>query len=211
MTNLPPKTAALLADALTAAHARAAKLEADARAERLALEKQIHLARGTRENVPARLSTSLAERLEVILRSPEAPITLIDLAAQTNEPAERVARELRRLRATKCPTRSLEDAAEARAVYNHGTEDLPSWRWVCGDDATTAALAAEVEHMISVRPYTFAELTLATGARRGRLSGVIVALQRAGRAVKNVGGDQRMYRWFLDEGNKRPTVTAKKH
>lgn len=189
---------------LETAHARAAKLETEARAERLDLERALRLARGTRDVAPKVVAEvklapakTLAARLEDLLRGPGAPVSLVDLVAATGESAGKVSAELRRMRATKCPTRSLEDAADARLVHNHGTEFEPRWGWVVGDQTETSELSNAVEKMITVRPYTFAELTLATGARRGRLSGVLVRFQREGREITNEGGSDRQYRWSM--------------
>lgn len=191
---------------LQSAHDRAAKLEADARAERLELEKAIRLARGTRQNVQpvaAVADQTLAEKLETVLRGPDAPVSLVEIARVTGEPAGKVSAELRRLRGLKCPTRSPDDAADARLVYNHGTDFEPRWAWVIGDQTTTAELSDAVERLITVRPYTFAELTLATGARRGRLSGVLVRFQREGRDIVNENGTDRQYRWKMRAARRR--------
>lgn len=191
--------------ALNEAHDRASRLEADAKSERLALEKLVKLARGTGDSEPLARSaaaavtaaSSLARRIEIALRGPKAPLSLIDLAALIAEPAERVAKELRKMRATLCPTRSQDDANDAKLVYNHGTEDMPLWQWVIGDETPTEELVFVVETLLRRRAYTFAELTLATGARRGRLSGVIVRFQRAGWPIFNDGGSEREYRWRI--------------
>lgn len=66
---------------LEQAHARAAKLEAEARTQRLELERTIRLARGTRDIAPPKSepAKTLATRLEDLLRGPNAPISLADL------------------------------------------------------------------------------------------------------------------------------------
>lgn len=187
-------------NALAAAQERAAKLESDARTDRLALEKLVRLARGTSdlaERAADARGDTLARRLEIVLRGPKAPISLVALASAVKEPAERVRKELRKLHNTLCPTRSIDDAEDARLVYNHGTDDAPVWQWVIGDETPTELLVFAVEEMLRRRAYTFAELTLATGARRGRLSGVIVRFQRAGWPIFNDGGSEREYRWRL--------------
>lgn len=196
---------------LTAAHARAVKLEEDARGERLELERAIKLARGTgdvsREAAAAVVALApretLAVKLERILRGPDAPISLVELAREAREPAGSVQKELRRLRGLKCQTRSLDDAPDAPMIYNHGTEYEPRWAWVVGDQTSTADLSDAVERMITARPYTFAELTLATGARRGRLSGVLVRFQREGREIVNEDGTDRQYRWKMKPARSR--------
>lgn len=137
-------------------------------------------ARGTRDDVFA----DLASRIEYVLRGPDAPITLVGLAKELRESAGRVGDELKKL-------------ARAGRVFNVGSDVDPRWIWIVGDDATTEDLAAAVERMIRDRPMTFGELTAATGARRGRLSGVIVQMQRDGKKLRNVGGTERSFRWFL--------------
>jgi len=87
---------------------------------------------------------------------------------------------MKKLRNTPCPTRSREDADEAKQVYNLGTEDDPRWIWVIGDETPPEDLSVVVRKMISYRPLTFSQLTVATGARRGRLSGRLVQMQRDG-------------------------------
>lgn len=193
---------------LETAHARTLKIETEARAERLDLERAIRLARGTRD--VARIApvprADLASRLESLLRGPLAPVALVDLARELGEPASKVSAELRRMRNARCPTRSLEDAPDARLVHNHGTDYEPRWAWVIGDQTSTSELSAAVEKMITARPYTFAELTLATGARRGRLSGVLVKFQREGRHIANEDGTDRQYRWKMRARRDRRTT-----
>lgn len=199
-------------DPLEAARMVALKLETDARAARLDLERAIKLARGTRDirtadEKPA--AQTLAEKIEAVLRGPQAPIALADLARLAGESGGKVHAELRRMRAQKCPTRSTEDAPDARLVYNHGTDYDPRWAWVIGDQTPTAELSAAVEKMITARPYTFAELTAATGARRGRLSGVLVKFQREGRDITNENGTDRQYRWKMSPRRARRATAAK--
>lgn len=202
--NTKNQTTTDLEASLLAAYARAQKLEADAKAERLELERAISLARGTgdvteKAAVAVKITSAepLASRLETLLRGPRAPITLVELARAANTPAGEVSKELRRMRNAKCPTRSIDDAPDARLVYNHGTDFEPEWSWVIGDQTSTAELSDAVEMMITRRPYTFAELTAATGARRGRLSGVLVKFQRDGRDIANENGTDRQYRWKM--------------
>lgn len=201
--NTKNQTTTDLEASLLAAYARAQKLESDAKAERLELERAINLARGTgdvteKAAVAVKLTgETITSRLEKILRGPKAPISLVELARAASAPSGEVAKELRRMRNAKCPTRSTDDAPDARLVYNHGTDFEPEWAWVIGDETPTAELSDAVEKMITRRPYTFAELTAATGARRGRLSGVLVKFQRDGRGIVNENGTDRQYRWKM--------------
>lgn len=64
-----------------------------------------------------------------------------------------------------------------------------------GDNGPTPELAAAVRALISERPRTFAELLEETGARQGRVSGVLVRLQTDDGAV-NLGKANRAV-WFL--------------
>lgn len=127
---------------------------------------------------PAR---DLRAELEAALRA--RPSSLTELARTLHVPVNHVVIALRGLR-------------KAGRVYNVGTAEAPRWTWVVGDDGPMPELAATVEALIRDRPMTFAELLAATGARRGRVSGVIVALQRGGAAIEN-RGDPRRARWFL--------------
>lgn len=186
--------------AIAAAQERAARIEADAHAERLELDRLAKaIARGTGDltEQASEVTAPLARRLETVLRGPRAPLSLVDLAAAVKEPAERVRKELRRMRSAFCATRSLEDAPDARQIHNHGTDADPRWQWVLGDQTPTDELVFAVETMLRRRAYTFAELTAATGARRGRLSGVIVKFQREGYPIINDGGTPREYLWRL--------------
>lgn len=203
MTTTPSKSRTMTAPqfqaALVAARDRAVELEANAKSERLELDRLVKFGRGTGDvtEQATEATAPLARRLEIMLRGPRAPLSLVALAEAVKEPAERVRKELRKMRTAPCATRSIEDAAEARQVFNHGTEGDPMWQWVLGDDTPTDELVFAVETMIRRRSYTFAELTLATGARRGRLSGVLVKFQREGYPIVNDGGTAREYRWKM--------------
>jgi myo-inositol catabolism protein IolC len=130
---------------------------------------------------PAQPLVTLAARLEALLRS--AARSHDDLVLETAAPAGRVAAALRALKAS-------------RQIYNLGSEDRPRWVWVVGDQTSTPDLRVAVEAILRERPTTFAELLAATGARRGRVSGVIVALQREGARIER-HGDEHRERWFL--------------
>lgn len=223
MTTTPKTPSAQLEKTLVAIADRARKVEAnatatarEARAERLEAERALKLARGTGDvHVAAAAATRaarvtpaeapLATRLEAILRGPFAPLELRAIASAAGEPAARVLEQLKRWRKMPCPTRSTDDAPDAKQVYNMGSEDVPSWIWVIGDEAPAEELREMVRRLISIKPMTFAELTLATGARRGRLSGQLVQLQRDGAPLDtgiNPPG-ARSYRWFLRPSKKR--------
>lgn len=203
-----PNMTDVLKSTLTAIRDRAALLEREARAERLESERAIRqLARGTgsfapqaRAAVESVQAEDLAAKLERVLRGPLAPLTVPQLASAVGAPAARVLALLKRFRATKCPTRSLDDASDARQIYNVGEPEDPRWIWVVGDGdapAETEELGNMVRKLLTLKAMTFAELTLATGARRGRLSGRIVQLQREGENIGNVGDDPRVYVWKL--------------
>lgn len=215
MTSTPKTTVAQLQKTLVSIVERSRKLEAEARAERLEAERALKLARGTGDvrvaaEAAARAArvtpatAPLAERLEAILRGPFAPLELRAIASAAAEPAARVLEQLKRWRKMPCPTRSTDDAPDAKQVYNMGTEDNPSWIWVIGDEAPADELRDMVKRLIRLKPMTFAELTLATGARRGRLSGQLVQLQRDGEKLEDLSErGSRTYRWFLRSGKKR--------
>lgn len=209
-----------LEETLVALRDRAVETEIAARAERVEAERALKLARGTgdvHEKAAAAVrhargapAPSLAEKIEAVLRGPFAPLDLRAIAAAVQEPAGRVGAHLKKLREMPCPTRSRDDANDARQVYNLGTADDPRWIWVVGDETTPEELHAVVKKLVSSRPsgITFAELTAATGARRGRLSGRLVQLQRDGEPIRNVGSDERTYRWFLAPKRKRRSTNG---
>jgi hypothetical protein len=90
--------------------------------------------------------------------------------------------------------------ARARKVYHmHGD----SWVRVLGDKTTTSELMEFVEQCISVAPMTFRELKQATGARPGRVSGVLIRLKHRldeeGPRAINDGGTPRRARWTIPE------------
>lgn len=190
---------------------RARKIEDDARAERLEAERGLRvLAKGTRDvtkQAAAATDTpqTIGEKIEAVLRGPFAPHNIREIAAAIKEPASRVQSCLKKLRNAPCPTRSRDDAPDAKQIYNLGTDDDPFWIWVLGDETSPEELHEMVRKIISYRPMTFAELTLATGARRGRLSGRLVQMQRDGEKLvdKSKPEDGRIYRWFLQGGKKR--------
>lgn len=65
-----------------------------------------------------------------------------------------------------------------------------------GDEGPTPELKDVVERAIAERPRTTAELVEITGARRNRISGVIVKLQVAGVPVRNLGNGQHALWWI---------------
>lgn len=180
-----------LVDVLNAAVAQAAKAEADARAARLEAERALNLARGTgdvqvqaAEAVRAVRAETIADRIAAVLAGPDAPMTFTALVRAVRASAGKVSIAMRAMR-------------KANRVYNLGTEDHPSWIWIIGDEGTTAELNAHVLRLIMLQPMTMAQLMAATGARRGRVSGALVDMQKnhAGR-WQNLG-DNRTYRWFV--------------
>lgn len=174
-----------LQSTLTALRDHAVQIEQQARAERLAAERALRLARGTRDvrtEAAAAVTGVRAEtttgKIEQALRGPDAPMTLDYLARYIDEPAGRVQNAMKRLRS-------------AGSVVNIGTNDRPQWFWRIGDEGPTPELFDAVERIIRVRPHTLQELQEATGARRNRISGVLVKLQVRGLPVVNRGTDQR--------------------
>lgn len=172
----------------------AAKIEADARVEREQLERALKLARGTGDvqtEAAAAVATiaapkSLAEKIEAVLRGPDAPLTFGALCKAVGSTAGRCSTCMRELR-------------KANKVYNLGTEDHPRWIWIVGDETSTPDLNAHVARLVTLLPMTFSQLMAATGARRGRVSGAIVQLQRnpeTRRRLQNLG-DSRVFVWFL--------------
>lgn len=121
------------------------------------------------------------ERLEAALRGKIA--TLTDLGKSLRLPMKTLAGALEKLR-------------KAGRAANIGSEIEPRWTLIVGDECSADELRVAVSLLISDRPMTFKELLAWTGARRGRISGQIVDLQRTGRPVVNMGTERRA-RWFL--------------
>ncbi len=221
MTTKPKNVSPALARTLTAIRDRAARIEAEAKAERLEAERAIkQLARGTREveppappvlTVPLPKTLGLAEKIEAMLRGPFAPLDIRALAAAVEEPVARVLAHLKKLRSMACPTRSREDADEARQIFNLGTDDDPRWIWVVGDETSPEDLHEMVRKLLSYKPLTFAELFLATGARRGRLSGRLVQFQRDEELLVDLNKNKegRKALWSLGSAKRRRGPTGK--
>ena len=87
---------------------------------------------------------------------------------------------------------------EKTAKLARGTRDTPTPRygrplvlpshspyWT-GDEGTTEELMEMIEKMLIERPWRFAELLEATGARDNRIKGVIMRMQREGVRVVDV-------------------------
>lgn len=81
-------------------------------------------------------------------------------------------------------------------VCNLGTDLQPRLMWVVGDDSQPHELQAAIERLLRDRPMTFQQLIEATGARRARVSGCIVQLQRTGAKIVNLGTPTRAI-WSL--------------
>lgn len=186
------KIAVDLQTTLQSARDRAAVIEEQARAERIELEQALQLARGTGDlHVQAaaavakvkgeEMPRTLTEKIERALRAHD--MSFEQLVKDVGEPAGRVQSVLSKLR-------------KAGQVYNIGTGDRPRWLWVIGDDTAPEILRAVVTRLIRKRSFMFAELLAATGARRGRVSGVIVDLQRTGADIVNEG-TERLAKWRL--------------
>lgn len=179
---------------LTLAQQRAAQAEADARAAREDLERALRLARGTADvqtaatkAVEAAAKTpTLEQRIMSALLGADAPMTFPVLCKAIGSPPSRV---------SAC----MKDLRKHGRVYNMGTEDHPRWIGVIGDATTTPELNAWVRRLVQLAPLSFAQLLAATGARRGRVSGAIVQLQRnpKTRSVLQNLGDDRTFVWFL--------------
>jgi hypothetical protein len=75
---------------------------------------------------------------------------------------------------------------------------LDEGRYRVGDEGPTTELRAAIEDLLARAPRTFQDLMDLTGARRGRVSGVIVALQQEG-LVANKGLPTRAL-WTMIKG-----------
>ena len=173
-----------LQDALTVIRAQAAtNAKESARVMRLA-DQAIAIARGTEDvQEQARLAVAtvseekMPERIHAAIEK-DGPATVAELAQRLGAPAARVQRTVKKLRA-------------AGQLRNVGSPLEPVWWWAVGDDGETGELRDSVERLLSHRPMTLLEIVNATGARRNRISGVLVKLQVSGVPVRNLGDGQR--------------------
>lgn len=125
---------------------------------------------------------TLPERIRVILES-EGPASVAEIAERLRVPAGRVQRVVKKLRS-------------ADKLRNVGSPEDPRWWWSVGDEGSTDELTASISALLRHWPMTLSALMDATGARRGRISGVIVKLQRSGAPVENLG-DGHVAIWSL--------------
>lgn len=152
------------------------------------LAAKLKLARGTGDHtevalrVGGELSMTLDQRIEAILR--DKPHSLDELTRELKEPAGRISSVMKTMR---------------KRLYNVGTEDAPVWFYIVGDEASAEQINNAVRALISFRPMRFPELLTATGARQGRVSGAIVAMQRDPKSrIANVDPDRpQRARWFI--------------
>lgn len=154
------------------------------------LEKQ--LARGTgdvseqartarRPRVGGDMSASLSERIEAALRT--KPHSLDELARELKESAGKIAAAVKPMR---------------NRLFNAGTETDPAWFWIVGDHASATEINNAVRALVHYRPMSFTELRAATGARQGRVSGAIVAMQRDPKSrISNIDDNPLRARWFV--------------
>lgn len=119
----------------------------------------------------------MPERIHAAIEK-DGPATVAELAQRLGEPAARVQRTVKKLRA-------------AGQLRNVGSPLEPVWWWAVGDGGDTGELRDSVARLLSHRPMTLLEIVNATGARRNRISGVLVKLQVSGVPVRNLGDGQR--------------------
>lgn len=151
------------------------------------LTAKLKHARGTGDHteialrVGGELSLPLEQRVESMLRA--HPRSLEELTRELKEPAGRISNAMRTMR---------------KRLYNVGTEDAPVWFYIVGDEASAEQINAAVRSLVTFRPMRFPELLAATGARQGRVSGAIVAMQRDPKSrIANVDQNPLRARWFI--------------
>lgn len=175
------KTTKIKTEKHTATEDAAARLEA-LRQEAHELEVKLTLARGTRDLAPrvgGELSLDLGQRIEAVLRV--RPHSVEELARELKESAGKISAALKPMR---------------KHLFNAGSEDAPSWFWIVSDQATAAEVNAAVAALVRFKPMRFPELLAATGARQGRVSGAVVAMQRDPKSrLVNLDTAMRA-RWF---------------
>lgn len=189
MMNTQNKQVQELEDALhVISEQAAANAKEQVRIAKLAM-KAIAIAKGT-SDVAAEARAAVAEVAEQKMPDQiraamlaHGPLSLVDLSKVLNQPAERVRRAAKVLRAS-------------RRLRNIGTDVSPVWWWAVGDEGETAELRESVAKLLRYRPMTLQEIVEATGARRNRISGVLVKLQVRGFPVQNLGDGQRAV-WFI--------------
>lgn len=169
------------AEQLDRATARVAELEqaAERAARRLArgTEPPVAAPRARRPTAPPDLGAMLEAALRAKVASPEG------VAEALGVPLEHVAIALRTL-------------AKAGRAVNVGTRAAPQWTLRLGDEGPTAELNDAVEALLRLRPMSRQELIDVLGARRTRVAGSVVHLQRSGRKIVHVG-DANRGQWFI--------------
>jgi hypothetical protein len=188
--------------AITRLRDRAAQREAEAHADKIEAERLLKLARSsadlraparqaraTSAKAESRKSIPLEQRVTDVLTGPDAPMSTLDLAGYL---------EIQQSKLTPV-LKALQSNARAFDVSPVGAR-APLWLGVIGDTATTPELYALIYRLLQIRPWAFSELMQVTGARRGRVSGAIVELQKghgpAGYELVNAG-TETAYRHHL--------------
>lgn len=179
------------------------EIEANAHAETERLTKALQLARGTGD---------VTEQARAATNGQSKPLPVPTAKPEPRTTAEHIEHTLRThgilsesalARTLGLSGRKLADEmsklARAHKVYNIGSANHPRWCWVVGDKSTPAELNAQVYRLTSASPLTFQQLEAATGARRGRVSGAIVAMQRNPKIAKRIEnlGNGRVFVWFV--------------
>lgn len=90
----------------------------------------------------------------------------------------------------------IRQALKDGLVANVGMAEHPVFTWRIGDSTSAAELTETVLRLISERPMSTRDLTAATGARFTRVGGAIVAIQRSGRQILDLGSG-RAGLWFV--------------
>lgn len=155
---------------------------ADIAEQQKQLAATLRIARGTREGMTplvAPEAPTLTARIETLVRT--KPHTIQELSKALREPAGSITTAMKDLR---------------KQLSNVGTDMEPRWFYMVGDEAPTGQVNEAIKALIADRPMTFTELGLATNVRPGRVSGALVALQREGERIANLGTNARG-RWFL--------------
>lgn len=197
MTTIAPKmtllesTIAELTARLEQALDRASRLEKTIDAT----EKRV--ARGTVPPPPAsKAPAAPTDSLKLRMRRGEAPSADGVREALYLQPCD-TATLAGRLDLPVSPTLNMLRVLQREGkVVNVGSVSRPLWTWVIGDDTPTADLSTTIEQLIKIRPMSLREIMAATGARMGRVSGVLVRFQRTGRPIEN-RGNARHGLWFL--------------
>ncbi len=184
---------AVIATARERARALAAEVEV--------LEKQVRLARGTKESVKVEKEEAvkpkelgLMARLEMALRA--KPSSLEELVKVVGESVPKVSAALKGARTTG-------------RLRNIGMSDRPIWFWRPGPEANSKEVKESVLGLIKHQPMSFVDIKAVTGAKESQLQGALIEIRRSIPNVKNLGTPEKIRYFILPDGAMDATLPSK--